>query len=92
MKLVTKDTIVIMRDYIFMLTTTVILIARINISFIIIPLILTPFLVVTVLEFKKKARANFKEIRAKSAAMNLNTQENIGNYLLFFRYPFKTPP
>lgn len=64
-------------DYIFMLTTTVILIARINISFIIIPLILTPFLVVTVLEFKKKARANFKEIRAKSAAMNLNTQENI---------------
>ena len=64
-------------DYIFMLTTTVILIARINISFIIIPLILTPFLVVTVLEFKKKARANFKEIRAKSADMNLNTQENI---------------
>lgn len=64
-------------DAIFMLTTTLILIARINISFIIIPLILMPFLVIAVLDFKKKARVNFKDIRGKSAAMNLTTQENI---------------
>lgn len=64
-------------DAIFMLVTTLILIASINISFIIIPLILMPFLVVTVLDFKKKARINFKDIRGKSAAMNLTTQENI---------------
>lgn len=64
-------------DAIFMLVTTLILIASINISFIIIPLILMPFLVVAVLDFKKKARINFKDIRAKSAAMNLTTQENI---------------
>ncbi len=64
-------------DAVFMLVTTLILIAGINISFIIIPLILMPFLVLTVLDFKKKARVNFKEIREKSAAMNLTTQENI---------------
>ncbi len=64
-------------DSIFMLCTTLILIAGINISFIIIPLILMPFLVRTVLDFKKKARVNFKDIRSKSSDMNLTTQENI---------------
>lgn len=64
-------------DAIFMLVTTLVIIASINITFIIIPLILMPFLVVTVLDFKKKARINFKEIREKSASMNLTTQENI---------------
>lgn len=64
-------------DAIFMLVTTLLLISSINISFVIIPLILMPFLVVTVLDFKKKARINFKEIRAESSEMNLTTQENI---------------
>lgn len=64
-------------DAIFMLCTTLVLIARINFSFIIIPLILMPFLVVAVRDFKKKARENFRDIRTKSAAMNLTTQENI---------------
>lgn len=64
-------------DAIFMLITTLVLIAGIDLSFIIIPLILMPFLVVAVFDFRKKARVNFKEIRSKSSAMNLNTQENI---------------
>lgn len=64
-------------DAVFMLVTTLVLIARINISFIIIPLILMPFLIKEVLSFKKKARENFREIREKSSAMNLTTQENI---------------
>ena len=64
-------------DAVFMLITTLVLIANINLSFIIIPLILTPFLVVSVMEFKKKARVNFQDIRTKSSAMNLTTQENI---------------
>lgn len=64
-------------DSIFTLVTTLLLISGINLSFIIIPLILMPFLVVTVLNFKKRARINFKEIRDKSSAMNLTTQENI---------------
>ena len=64
-------------DAIFMLATTLILIADINLSFIVIPLILMPFLVLSVMDFKKKARVNFKEIREKSSEMNLVTQENI---------------
>ncbi len=64
-------------DAIFMLITTLALIFSINSSFIIIPLILMPFLVVAVLDFKNKARVNFKDIREKSAEMNLTTQENI---------------
>lgn len=64
-------------DAIFMLITTLILIAKINLSFLVIPLILTPFLIRTVLNFKAQARSNFKAIREKSAAMNLTTQENI---------------
>lgn len=64
-------------DAIFMLITTLFLIAKINLSFLIIPLILMPFLIRAVLDFKKRARRNFKEIRDRSAAMNLRTQENI---------------
>lgn len=64
-------------DAIFMLITTLVLISRINLSFLVIPLLLTPFLIRTVLNFKAQARSNFKEIRERSAAMNLTTQENI---------------
>lgn len=64
-------------DAIFMLLTTLILIAKINISFLVVPLLLMPFLVKTVLDFKKQARINFKDIRKKSAELNLTTQENI---------------
>lgn len=64
-------------DAILVLVVPVILLAQINISFIFIPVILTPFLIVTVLDFKKKARENFKKIRARSSELNLSTQENI---------------
>lgn len=64
-------------DAVFMLITTLVLIAKINLSFLVIPLILAPFLIKTVLNFKAQARSNFKEIRQRSAAMNLTTQENI---------------
>lgn len=64
-------------DSIFMLCTTLVLITSINVSFLIIPLILMPFLVVTVLNFKKQARKNFKMIRQRNSEMNLSVQENI---------------
>lgn len=64
-------------DSLFMLVTSLILISNIHIFFIIIPLLLMPFLVLSVLDFKKKARINFKEIRGRSSDMNLTTQENI---------------
>lgn len=64
-------------DSIFMLITTIVLIAKIHIAFILIPVILMPFLIILIIDFKNKARYNFKEIRDKSSAMNLRTQENI---------------
>ena len=64
-------------DAIFMFLITLGLIAKINLAFIVIPLILMPFLVVTVIDFKNKAKENFRDIREKSANMNLTTQENI---------------
>lgn len=64
-------------DSIFMLITTLIFISKINLSFLIIPLVLLPFLIRAVMEFKKQARLNFKEIRNRSAELNLTTQENI---------------
>lgn len=64
-------------DAVFMLVTTLILIAGIDISFLIVPVFLMPFLIKEVLHFKRRARENFREIRQKSAEMNLVTQENI---------------
>lgn len=64
-------------DSIFILATSVFLLARINLFFIIIPIILLPFLATCVIRFKKKAKENFKEIRKASSEMNLRTQENI---------------
>ncbi len=64
-------------DAIFMLITTIVLIAQIDATLIVIPLILMPFLVAAVQNFKKKARVNFKDIRAKNSGLNLTTQENI---------------
>jgi len=64
-------------DAIFMLCTTLFLIASLNLTFLIVPAILTPFLVVTLFNFKKQAKINFKDIRSKSSLMNLTTQENV---------------
>ncbi len=63
-------------DAVFMLVMTLVLIAGIDISFLIIPLLLMPFLVKSVISFKRRARENFREIRQKSSEMNLTTQEN----------------
>lgn len=64
-------------DAVFMLTMTLTLIAGINLSFLVIPILLMPFLVRSVLNFKRRARENFKGIRQKSSELNLTTQENI---------------
>lgn len=64
-------------DAVFMLVMTLTMIAGIDFSFLIVPILLMPFLVRSVLNFKRKARENFKAIRQKSSEMNLTTQENI---------------
>lgn len=64
-------------DAIFMLVVPVILLFGINPWLILVPMLLMPFVVVIVLDFRKKAHSNFKTIRSKSADLNLKTQENI---------------
>lgn len=64
-------------DSIFVLLVTVYLLSTFNLWFILIPLILMPFLVVLLIDFRKKARENFGKIRACDSHMNLTVQENI---------------
>lgn len=64
-------------DAICVLIMPMVLLLTINPWLILVPVLLMPFVIKTVLEFKKKARENFKDIRKKSATLNLNTQENI---------------
>ncbi len=64
-------------DALFMLIMTLILVSKISVYFIFIPIVLMPFLIKIVLDFKRQARINFKDIRKKSSVLNLNTQENI---------------
>ena len=64
-------------DSIFVLGLTTYLLSTINIWFILIPIALLPFLVVTLINFRKKAKENFRKIRACDSRMNLTVQENI---------------
>ncbi len=64
-------------DTIFQLVITLFLISKISVYFIFVPIVLMPFLIKTLLDFKNQARVNFGEIRSKSSSLNLKTQENI---------------
>ena len=64
-------------DSIFVLGLTTYLLSTINIWFILIPLVLMPFLVATLMNFRKRAKENFRKIRECDSRMNLTVQENI---------------
>lgn len=64
-------------DSVFVLGLTVYLLSTINIRFIFIPLVLMPFLIITLINFRKKAKENFRKIRECDSRMNLTVQENI---------------
>ncbi len=64
-------------DSVFVLGLTIYLLSTINLWFILIPLVLLPFLVVTLIIFRKKAKENFRKIRECDSRMNLTVQENI---------------
>lgn len=64
-------------DSAFVLVTAIILLATINPYLLIIPVIMIPFFVVSLIRFKKLARVNFRNIRACNSDMNLTVQENI---------------
>lgn len=66
-----------MIDSLFTLIIIVVLLATINFSLLIIPVILTPILAIAVMRFRKTARKNYGEIRASNSEMNLTVQENI---------------
>lgn len=64
-------------DSIFVLVVAVVMLAGINRSLLVIPLILSPFFAVSLLRFRKLARANFRAIRGCNSNMALTVQENI---------------
>ena len=64
-------------DSIFVLIISAFLLSSINISLLVIPLIMMPFFVVALMNFKKTARINYRNIRKSNSEMNLNVQENI---------------
>ncbi|MBQ9120226.1 MAG: ABC transporter ATP-binding protein [Lachnospiraceae bacterium] len=64
-------------DSIFVLVVTIGILASINAWLLLIPVIATPFFVVSLLRFRKLARANYQNIRACNSEMSLTVQENI---------------
>lgn len=64
-------------DSIFVIIVTVIILSGENVGFIIIPIILMPFLIIALMKFKNQAREKFRKIRESSSHMNLTVTENI---------------
>lgn len=64
-------------DSVFVLAYTIYLLSTINVRFIIIPLVLMPFLIFTLTRFRRRARENFRKIRESDSKMSLTVQENI---------------
>lgn len=67
----------VMIDAVFAIIISVVMLSNINISLLIIPVVLTPILVIALMKFKKTARKNYGEIRGSNSEMNLTVQENI---------------
>ena len=64
-------------DSIFVMVIAIILMASLNPYLLIVPLVVIPFFFLALMRFKKKARMNFRDIRACNSDMNLKVQENI---------------
>lgn len=66
-----------MIDSAFVLVTSIVILASINPVLLVIPVIMIPFFIVSLIRFKKLARVNFQNIRGCNSDMNLTVQENI---------------
>lgn len=64
-------------DSIFVLAMCIYFLSSISVSLLIIPVILLPFFAVALISFRKKARVNYRNIRACNSEMSLTVQENI---------------
>ncbi len=66
-----------MFDSVFVLIITTVILASINPWLILVPILLSPFLVIALIKFRKRARENYSNIRRRNSEMNLTVQENI---------------
>ncbi|MCR4939176.1 MAG: ABC transporter ATP-binding protein/permease [Treponemataceae bacterium] len=64
-------------DALFVLAISVVMLYKINPWLLLIPGCLTPFFIIGLQKFKKKARENYLTIRKNNSGMNLTVQENI---------------
>lgn len=64
-------------DSIFVLASCIYFLSTISAYLLIIPVILLPFFAAALINFRKKARANYRKIRACNSEMSLTVQENI---------------
>lgn len=64
-------------DCIFALLVCAYLLVHINISLLVIPVIMTPFFIIALVNFRKEAKVNYSNIRNCNSEMNLTVQENI---------------
>lgn len=66
-----------MLDGIFALVISMIMLAKINLWLLILPVLLAPVFAYELMKFRKQAKQNYREIRAKNSEMSLDVQENI---------------
>lgn len=64
-------------DSVFVLISCSILLASIDISLLMIPVLVTPFFIIGLMKFKRAAKINYTNIRNCNSEMNLTVQENI---------------
>ncbi len=64
-------------DALFVLAISIIVLFRMDPWLLLVPGCLTPFFVIGLQKFKKKAKENYLEIRKNNSGMNLTVQENI---------------
>lgn len=64
-------------DSIYVLIVSSIMLAKINPWFLSTPILITPFFVISLKQFRKKAVKNFQNIRGSNSEMSLAVQENI---------------
>lgn len=66
-----------MLDSLFVLIITTVILGTINPWLILVPVALSPFLVIALMKFRKQAKENYSVIRKRNSEMNLTVQENI---------------
>ena len=64
-------------DSVYVIIVAVFLLGKINPWLLIIPLLISPFTIVKLMQFRKQSKINFTKIRSENSKMSLAVQENI---------------